>query len=75
MLSYGLKYRKNTESKNPKVVKTKYGRIMLLSNFPVSNSKKLKFMKDQQPKVLLLSYLARVKIPILSDLPIINTFF
>ena len=32
MLSYCLKCRKNTESKNPKVVRTKNGRIMLLSN-------------------------------------------
>ena len=31
MLSYCLKCRKNTESKNPKVVRTKNGRIMLLS--------------------------------------------
>ena len=31
MLSYCLKCRKNTKSKNPKVVRTKNGRIMLLS--------------------------------------------
>ena len=31
MLSYCLKRRKNTESKNPKVVSGKNGRIMLLS--------------------------------------------
>ena len=31
MLSYCIKYRKNTESKTPKVVRTKNGRIMLLS--------------------------------------------
>ena len=31
MLSYCLKCRKNTESKNPKIVRTKNGRIMLLS--------------------------------------------
>ena len=31
MLSYCLKCRKNTESKNQKVVKTKSGRIMILS--------------------------------------------
>ena len=30
MLSYCLKCRKNTESKYPKVIKTKNGRIMLL---------------------------------------------
>ena len=32
MSSYCLNCRKNRESKNPKVVKTKNGRIMLLSN-------------------------------------------
>ena len=31
MLSYCLKCRKNAKTKNPKVVKTKNGRIMLLS--------------------------------------------
>ena len=31
MLSYGLKCRKDTESKNSKVARTKNGRIMLLS--------------------------------------------
>ena len=31
MLSYCLKCRKNTESKNPNVTRTKNGRIMLLS--------------------------------------------
>ena len=39
------KCRKNTESKNPKVVKTKNRRIMLLSKFAVRDSKKLKFIK------------------------------
>ena len=42
MLSYCLKCRKNTESKNPKVVGTKNGRIMLLSKCTVCNSKKSK---------------------------------
>ena len=40
MLLYCLKCRKNTESKNPQVVKTKNGRIMLLSRFAVCDSKK-----------------------------------
>ena len=35
MLSYSLKCRKNTESKNTKAVKAKNGRIMLLSNCAV----------------------------------------
>ena len=42
MLSYCLKCRKNTESKNPKVVGTKNGRIILLSKCTVCNSKKSK---------------------------------
>ena len=40
MLLHCLKCRKNTESKNPQVVKTKNGRIMLLSRFAVCDSKK-----------------------------------
>ena len=40
MLSYCLKCIKNTESRNSKVVRTKNGRIMLLSKFSVCNSEK-----------------------------------
>ena len=39
MLSYCLKCRKNTESKNPKVARTKKARAILLSKFAVCNSK------------------------------------
>ena len=55
MTSYCLKCRKNTESKNPKVAKTKNGRIMLLSNCAVCNSKKSNFLKKQQAKGLISS--------------------
>ena len=48
MLPYYLKCKKNTESKNPKVVRTKNGRIMLLSNCLVCNSKKSEFIKEQE---------------------------
>ena len=48
MLSYCLKFRKNTESKNPKVVRAKSGRIMLLLKCAVCDSKKLKFIKEQE---------------------------
>ena len=40
MLSYCLRCRKNTESKNPKVARTKNERIMPLSKCPVCDSKK-----------------------------------
>ena len=39
MLSYCLKCRKNTQSKNPEVVRAKSERIMLLSECSVCNSK------------------------------------
>ena len=42
MLSYCLKRRKNTESKNPKVLRTKNGGIiMLLSRCVVCDGKKI----------------------------------
>ena len=51
MLSYCLRCRKNAESKNPKLART----------------------KEQEAKRLL-SNLTGVKIPFLSDLPILNAF-
>ena len=45
MLSYFLKCRKNTESKNPNVARAKTRRIMLLSKCAVCASKKLTFIK------------------------------
>ena len=68
------KCRKNTESKNPKVVKTENRRIMLLTKFSVCNSKKSKFLKEQEARGLL-SNLTGIEILILSDLFIINTLF
>ena len=46
MLWYCLKCRKNTESKNPEIVKTKHGRIVLLSKCEVCASNRSKFIKD-----------------------------
>ena len=74
MLSYCLKCRKNTESTNPKVVRAKNGRIMLSSRCAVCNSKKLKFLKEQEARGAL-SNLLVVKVPILSDIPVLNTLF
>ena len=69
MLSYCLKCRKNTESKNPKVVKTKNGRIMLLSKCAVCDSKKSKFIKQQEASGLLSSL--GIKTP-LSKIPLVG---
>ena len=67
MLSNCLKYRKNIERKNEKVVKTKNGRMMLLSNGAVCDSKKSKYIKEQEASLLLSSL--RIKIP-LSKIPL-----
>ena len=53
MLLYCLKCRKNTENKNPKVARTKNGKIMFLSKCAVWDSKKLKFIKEQEASELL----------------------
>ena len=72
MLSYCLKCRKNTESKNPKPLRTT-NKWMFLSKCVVCISKKIKFLKEEARG--LSSNLAEVKIPILSDLPISNILF
>ena len=57
MLLYCLKCRKkNTESKNPKAVRTKNGQIMLLSKCEVCDRKRSKFIKDQKASGLLCSF-------------------
>ena len=69
MLSYCLKCRKNTESKNPEVVKAKNGRIMLLSKCSMCNSKKSNFLKEKEAKGLLSSL--GLKAP-LSQIPLLR---
>ena len=69
MLSYYLKCRKNTESKNPNVARTKNNRIMLLSKCAVCDSKKSKFIKEQEASGLLSSL--GIKTP-LSKIPLVG---
>ena len=71
MLSYCLRCRKNTESKNPKVAKTKSRRIMLLLKWAVCDSKKSKFIKEQEASGLLSSL--GIKAP-LSKVPLAGPF-
>ena len=70
MLLYCLKCRKNTESKKPKVLKTKNRRIMLLSKCAIRNNKKSKFIKEQEV-IGFLSSLG-IKTP-LSKIPLIGS--
>ena len=55
-------------------MKTKNGRIMLLSKCAVCNSKKWKCLKEQEARAVL-SILLGVKVPILSDIPMLTNLF
>ena len=71
MLSYCLKCKTNTESINPKVSKTTNGKRMILSKCSICDSKKSKFIKEQQAKGLLSNLGIRTplnKIPLLGDI-------
>ena len=53
MKSYCLKCRKDTENINPRVSKTSNGKTMLLSKCAICDSKKSRFIKNQEEKGLL----------------------
>ena len=71
MLTYCLKCKKDTESINSRVFKTKNGRSLLLSKCAVWCSKNSRFMKEQEAKGLLSSSGIKTplnKIPLLGDI-------
>ena len=71
MKSYFLNCRKDTDNVNPKVSKTSNGRTMVLSNCAICNSKKSRFIKNQEAKGLLSNLGIRTqlsKVPILGDI-------
>ena len=69
MLLFCSKCRKNTESKNPKLARTKNGRMMLLSKCVVCDSKKLNFVSQQEASELLSSL--GIKTP-LNEIPLLG---
>ena len=71
MLSYCLKCKRNTESINPKVLKTTNGKAIILSKCAICDSKKSKFIKKQEAKGLLSNLGLRTplnKNPVLGDI-------
>ena len=65
-----LKFKKNTESIDPKVSSTSNGRTMILSKWGICGSKKLRCIKKQEANGLLSSLGIRTplsKIPLLGD--------
>ena len=71
MESYCLKCRKDTETINPRVSNTSNGRKKTLSKCVICDSKKSRFIKNQEAKGLLSNLGVRTplsKVPILSDI-------
>ena len=68
---YCLKCRKNTENINSRVSKTSNGRTMVLSKCAICESKKSRFIKNQEAKGLLSNLGVRKplsKVPVLGDI-------
>ena len=71
MKSYCLRCRKDTENINPRVSNISNGRTMILSKFAIYDSKKSRFIKDQEAKGLLTNLGVRAplsKVPILGGI-------
>ena len=70
MKSYCLKCKKDTEQINPSVLSTSNGRTMILTKCAICDSKKSRFIKNQEAKGLLSKLGIRIpltKVPILDD--------
>ena len=71
MESYCLRCKKNTENIDPKVFATSNGRTVILSKCAIFDSKKSRFIKNQEAKGLLSNLGIRTplsKVPILGDI-------
>ena len=53
MLTYCVQCRKDTEKIDPKMVRTKYNKLIMQSKCPVCRIKKSRFVKEQKAKGLL----------------------
>ena len=72
MKTYCVKYRKDTENIDPKMVKTTNNRLIMQSKCPVCGIKKSRFVKEQEAKGLL--SILGIKTP-LSKIPLLNVLF
>ena len=72
MKTYCIVCKKDTENKNPKVFKTKNGRIVLKSVCSVCNNEKSRFISKNEESGLLSSLGIRTS---LSQIPLLNVLF
>ena len=72
MKIYCVKYKKDTENIDPKMVRTKNNRLIMQSKYTVCRIKKSRFVKEQEAKGLLSNL--GIKTP-LSKIPLLNVLF
>ena len=72
MLTYCVQCRKDTEKIDPKMVRTKYNKLIMLSKCPVCRIKKSRFVKEQKANGLLSNL--GMKTPF-SKIPLLNVLF
>ena len=70
--TYCLACRKYTKNKNPKIVRNRQNRLMIQSNWATCDSKKFRFIKEQQATGILSNL--GIKTP-LSKVPLLNILF
>ena len=72
MKTYCVKYKKNTDNLNSKIIKTKNGRLIMQSKCTECGFKMSRFVKEQEAKGLLSNL--RIK-TLLSKIPLLNVLF
>ena len=72
MKIYCIKCRKDTENIDPKMVRTKNSRLIMVSKCPVCGIKKSRFVKEQEAKGLLSNLEIKT---LLSKIPLLNVLF
>ena len=72
MNTYCVKCKKDTENIDPKMFRTKNNRLIMQSKCPVCRIKKSRFVKEQEPKDILIDLGIRTP---LSKTPLLNVLF
>ena len=72
MLTYCVQCRKDIENIDPKMVRTKYNKLIMQSKCPVCRIRKSRFLKEQKAKGSLSNL--GMKTP-LSKIPLLNVLF
>ena len=67
-----MKWRKDTENIDPKMIRTKYNKLIMQSKCPVCGIKKSRFVKEQESKGLLSNLGNKT---LLSKIPLLNILF